>query len=87
MNGMPIWDLKKGWTFRFKHDSKVLVFLGMDGAYAKCRALDFETNKQMCKEYDATSDFFAIMVMDNVILVDPLTLEDMELTKGKEINE
>jgi hypothetical protein len=67
-----LWDLKRGDTFVFPDDPKVeLIFLGMDGMYARVRAIDPEINKRMCAQYDAHSDFFAIMSPNAVTLVIP----------------
>jgi hypothetical protein len=57
-----LWHLRRGDTFVFDDDPETeLVFLGMDGPYAKVRALDPERNRKLCAQYDAHSDFFAIM--------------------------
>jgi hypothetical protein len=61
-NKRKLWELQKGWTFIFDDDPETeLLFLGMDGFYAKVKALDPEKHKKLCASYDAGSDFFCIM--------------------------
>lgn len=75
-----LWDLSRGDTFVFPDDPKVeLLFLGMDGMYARVKAMDPEINKRMCANYDAHSDFFAIMSPSPVRLVVPEAFRVEEL--------
>jgi hypothetical protein len=68
---LNLWDLNKGDHFVFEDQLSVeLIFLGMDGMYAKVRAVSETINWVMCKQYDANSDFFAIMTHGNVIKVE-----------------
>jgi hypothetical protein len=76
---MNLWNLKRGITFVFDDDPKTeLIFLGMDGFYAKVRALDPVKNKEMCARYDAGSYFFCIMSEGTVTPKLPEALENLD---------
>lgn len=79
---MTLLNLKINETFVFDDDPEIyLIFLGMDGMYAKVRALDPEINKEMCFRYDAgKSDFFAIMAYGTIT---PRVPPGFEIEKGE----
>ena len=73
-----LWDLKKDSVFLFEdRPNEPMRFLGMDGMYAKAQALDPKLNKELCAQYDARSDFFAVITWVPVILLDPVTLKPL----------
>lgn len=82
---MNLWELKRGMTFVFDDEpDKELIFLGMDGMYAKVRALDPEINKELCARYDANRrDFFCIMCTGTVTVRLPEVLKDLGKPNGK----
>lgn len=83
---MQIFELKRGWTFQFDdRPGDIFVFLGMDGMYAKCRALDEVLNKKMCEQYDGGSSFFCLLAFASVTPVDYITGKPVDPKDGMKV--